>query len=104
MKAEMEPQLVDTLLEVFTKITGAIAENKRGMILTLISGVLRNIELSSEYIIRVSDADYNYLASNKQLIKNELAKEVKLDICVDTEFKRNQCVIETDIGVFDLNK
>lgn len=101
MKAEMEPQLVDTLLELFTKVTGAIAENKREMILALISGVLKNTELSSEYVIRVSDTDYNYLAANKHLIQNELAKDVKIDICVDSEFKRNQCVIETDIGVFD---
>lgn len=101
LKSEMEPQLVDTLLELFTKVTGAIAENKREMILALISGVLKNTELSNEYVIRVSDTDYNYLAANKHLIQNELAKDVKIDICVDSEFKRNQCVIETDIGVFD---
>lgn len=101
MKSEMEPQLVDTLLELFTKVTGAIAENKREMILALVNGVLRNTELCSEYVIRVSDTDYNYLATNKHLIQNELAKDVKIDICVDSEFKRNQCVIETDIGVFD---
>ena len=101
MKSEMEPQLVDTLLELFTKVTGAIAENKREMILALVNGVLRNTELCSEYVIRVSDTDYNYLAANKHLIQNELAKDVKIDICVDSQFKRNQCVIETDIGVFD---
>lgn len=101
LKSEMEPQLVETLLELFTKVTGALAQNKRDMVLTLISGVLRNTEISSEYIIRVSEADYNYLVANKRLICDELAKEVKIDICVEPQFKRNQCVIETDMGVFD---
>ncbi len=101
MKSEMEPQLVDTLLEVFTKVTGAIAENNRDMILSLVSGVLKNTELCSEYTIRVSEMDYNYLITNKHLIQNELAKNVKIDVCVDSELKRNQCIIETDVGVFD---
>lgn len=98
---EMEPQLVNTLIEVFSKITNTMADGKRDTVLFLVNGVLRNTEVSKEYIIRVSEDDYNYLVSNKHLIHNGINKDIKIDICIDAGLTRNQCIIETDSGVFD---
>lgn len=101
MRSDIEPELVNTLLEVFAKVTNTLADGKRDTVLFLINGVLRNTEVSKEYVIRVSEDDYNYLISNKHLIHNGIVKDIKVDICIDGKLKRNQCVIETDSGVFD---
>ncbi len=101
MRSDIEPELVNTLLEVFAKVTNTLADGKRDTVLFLINGVLRNTEVSKEYVIRVSEDDYNYLISNKDLIHNGIAKDIKVDICIDAQLKRNQCIIETDSGVFD---
>lgn len=98
---EMEPALVNTLIEVFSKITNTMADGKRDTVLFLVNGVLRNTEVSKEYVIRVSEDDYNYLLSNKHLIHNGINKDIKIDICIDAGLTRNQCIIETDSGVFD---
>ena len=98
---EMEPVLVNTLIEVFSKITNTMADGKRDTVLFLVNGVLRNTEVSKEYVIRVSEDDYNYLLSNKHLIHNGINKDIKIDICIDAGLTRNQCIIETDSGVFD---
>ena len=98
---EMEPVLVNTLIEVFSKIANTMADGKRDTVLFLVNGVLRNTEVSKEYVIRVSEDDYNYLLSNKHLIHNGINKDIKIDICIDAGLTRNQCIIETDSGVFD---
>lgn len=98
---EMEPKLVNTLIEVFSKVTNTMADGKRDTVLFLVNGVLRNTEVSKEYIIRVSEDDYNYLVSNKHLIHNGINKDIKIDVCIDAGLTKNQCVIETDSGVFD---
>ncbi len=101
MRSDLEPELVNTLLDVFAKVTNTLADGKRDTVLFLINGVLRNTEVSKEYIIRVSEDDYNYLISNKHLIHNGITKDIKIDICIDGQLSRNQCIIETDSGVFD---
>lgn len=100
-RADMEPELVETLLEVFSKITYTIADNKKDMVLSLINGVLKNTEMSKEYLIKVSEDDYNFLIANKELINKGTSKDIKIDICVEPQLKRNQCIIESDVGVFD---
>ena len=101
MRAQMEPELVETLLDVFSKVTYTIAENKRDLVLSLVNGVLKNTEMSKEYIIKVSEEDYSFLIANKELINKGTSKDVKIDVCVEPQLKRNQCIIESDIGVFD---
>lgn len=101
LREEMEPELVETLIQVFSKVTHAIAENKKDMVVTLANNVLKNTEMSKMYLIKVSEEDYNFVASNTDMIVQGVAKDVKIDICVDFQLKRNQCIIETDLGVFD---
>ena len=101
MKANMEPELVETLVQVFSKITHTMAESKKDLVVALANSVLKNTEKSKSYLIKVSEEDYGFVASNLDMILQGVAKDVKIDACVDFQLKRNQCVIETDLGVFD---
>ena len=101
LRASMEPEMVETLLQVFSKVTHTISEGKKDIVIALANSVLKNTEMSKMYLIKVSEDDYSYVASNTELIKKGIAKDVKIDVCVDFQLKRNQCIIETDLGVFD---
>lgn len=101
MKASMEPELVETITEVFKKITYTVAEDNKDIIIGLINGVMKNTDISNEFIIKVSPKDYKFLVNNQGKIYCSVSKEVTMDIVEDATMKKNQCIIESDTGVYD---
>lgn len=99
--AKMEPELVDTLLKVFSKVTHTMAEDKKDMIICLINSVMNNTDISREFIIHVSPEDYRFTISNQHMISSAISKDTQIEITEDPTLKRNECLIETDAGVFD---
>lgn len=98
---QIEPMLVDTFIKVFSNVTHTIAEDKKDMIIYLINSVMGNIENSKEFIIHVSPDDYRFTINNQHLINGAVSKDVHIEISEDSTLKRNECLIETDSGVFD---
>ena len=101
MKASMEPELVETITEVFKKITYTVAEDNKDIIIGLINGVMKNTDISNEFIIKVSPEDYKFLVNNQGKIYCSVSKEVTMDIVEDATMKKNQCIIESATGVYD---
>jgi flagellar assembly protein FliH len=101
LKQRMEPELVETLLEVFSKVTHTIAEDNKDIVLHLINDVMKNSDNSHEYTIKVSPDDYDFVLNNQGKIYCAMANEVTIDIVQDSTLKQNECVIETESGVFD---
>lgn len=101
LKAAIEPELVETITEVFRKITYTVAEDNKEIIIGLINGVMKNSDISNEFVIRVSPDDYRFLVNNQGEIYCAVSKEVNMDIVEDAAMKKNQCIIESDTGVYD---
>jgi flagellar assembly protein FliH len=101
LKQRMEPELVEALLEVFSKVTHTIAEDNKDIVLHLINDVMKNSDNSHEYTIKVSPEDYDFVLNNQGKIYCAMANEVTIDIVQDSTLKQNECVIETESGVFD---
>lgn len=101
LKAAIEPELVETITEVFRKITYTVAEDNKEIIIGLINGVMKNSDISNEFVIRVSPDDYRFLVNNQGKIYCAVSKEVNMDIVEDATMKKNQCIIESDTGVYD---
>lgn len=101
LRNEMEKELASTILDVVANVTGAIAEDKKDIVMHLINGVMRNAELSKEFIIKVSEEDYKFVVNNKEMIYGATSPDYHIEVIMDPSFERNQCVIETDAGVFD---
>ena len=91
----------DELAEVFKKITYTVAEDNKDIIIGLINGVMKNTDISNEFIIKVSPEDYKFLVNNQGKIYCSVSKEVTMDIVEDATMKKNQCIIESDTGVYD---
>lgn len=98
---EMEPALVDTILKIFSDITRAIAMDKRDMILTLVNNVMVGGEASRNFVIRVCNEDAIFLKENKEKIIGAVRKDIHIEIVTDPSMKRNECLIDTDTGVYD---
>jgi len=100
-KANIEPELVEILTDVFKKVTLTVAEDNHEIIMHLINGVMRNADSSYNFIIKVSPDDYKFLINNQGKLYVAMSKEVNIDILEDPTMKRNECIIETDTGVFN---
>lgn len=97
----LEPELVHVILEVFSKVFDVILEEKEDVIQHLIAKAVSQIENSYEFIIRVSKEDYERVMDGKDKIFEEIPRISTLEIVKDISLKKNQCLIETDGGVFD---
>lgn len=97
----LEPELVGTILEVFQKVIGVIGEDKREMMVHLVDHAMMQIESSKQFLIRVSKEDYPFVAEHKEMICEKVPGSSEVDIVKDGTLVRNQCLIETDGGVFD---
>ncbi len=98
---QLEPKLVDTILEVFQKVTYVLAEDKREMMLHLVDHAFMRIESSRQFLVRVSKEDYPFVAEHKEMLLERVPSSSEIDIVKDAALVRNQCLIETDGGVFD---
>ena len=94
-------ELDDTFINVFSNVTHTIAEDKKDMIIYLINSVMNNVDTCKEFVIHVSPDDYRFAINNQNLITGALSKEVHIEISEDSTLSRNECLIETDSGVFD---
>ena len=93
----MESELVDTLMEVFSKFTLTIAEYKKYLILLLIQRTLKD----DDFLIRVSDVDYGFVMNSIDKLYDCVSLDSKIEVVRDNTLKKNQCIIETDAGAFD---
>ena len=98
---EMEPMLVETILTVFEKVTHVLAEDKKDLVLQLVNDVLSKTEISKEFLIRVSSSDYKFMLDNRERINGVVSNQVHIEIVEDPTFKKGQCMIESDSGIYD---
>lgn len=101
LKESIEPELVKVITDVFRKVTGVVAEDNQEIILHLINDVMHNADGSRDYVIKVSPDDYKFLVNNQGKIYCAMSKEVNIDIVEDVTLERNQCMIETNTGIFN---
>lgn len=97
----MESELVDVLMDVFSKITYTIAEDNKEIVLHLINQVMNHVEATGDFLIRVSKEDYPFLVENQGKIYCASPKDINLSVLEDSSLMKNQCIIETDGGVFN---
>lgn len=98
---KMEPVLVDALIEVFESVFQIQFAEKKEFIMHLLQGALNKIEGSKDYLIRVSKEDFTFVSEMKSEIQSQLPRNSALEVVEDLTLNKNQCLIETDGGVFD---
>lgn len=100
--SKLEPQMVDVITDVYEHVFNINLDSLKGLVMNLALACIQKVEGSSTYMVHVSPEDYPFVSMQK----NELAevmgnRNATLDIIEDQIMKKNSCMIETDIGVFD---
>lgn len=97
----MEKDLVDVILEVFNKVFHIQFDNKEDILLYLINNAISNIEGEKKFRIKVAESNVLFLENHKDDISDRVGHDIALEILGDSTMDGNNCVIETDSGVFD---
>lgn len=98
---EMEPKLLDVILTVVEKVFHIQFKDKREILLYLVGNAIANIEGSKNFRIRVGTDQKEFLESHREEILDRVGHDMSLEIVSDTALIGNQCIIETETGVFD---
>lgn len=98
---QMEPKLVDAIITVVQSVFKIKFEDNRNLIVHLLKIALGQIESSNDIIIKVSKEDYPFLLKYKEVLSKTVAKTIQINIMEEISLTKNQCLIETDGGVFD---
>lgn len=74
----------------------------RDILTYLITTVMHNLEGSRSFVIHVSKDDYAYVSmQKKQMLSGVVSENMSVDIVEDLTLGRNDCMIETENGIFD---
>ena len=99
---EMEPYLIQQLTGIYEHVFGVELSEHRNILQHLLAATLRNIEISDHYLIHVSEQDYPYVSMQKaQIVEEGCVKNAGLEITEDRTLGKNECLIETENGIFD---
>ncbi len=99
--SELEPKTAELIAELITRITGILLEEHKDVILYLVERAFLELDKASSYTIRVSKEDYELLAGKKDYLAGLMEREISLSIQEDSNLKKNQCLIETELKVID---
>lgn len=99
---EIEPSMIDMLTDIYEHVFHVQMADQREVIMHLLGNALRKMEGSSEYLIHVSKEDLPYVSMQKEaLVVAGGVVNAHFDIIEDLTLNKNQCLIETENGIFD---
>lgn len=97
----LEPKLLDAILQVVNKVFHVQFDDKKEILLYLVQNTVQNIEGSSRFRIRVGDAQRFFIENHKEEIMEHVGKDVSVEIVSDALLDGDDCIIETDTGIFE---
>lgn len=99
---ELEPQFIDTITGIYEHIFHVELKSYRDILVYLISDTLRKVEDNRNFLIHVSKEDYPYVSMQKKQITADIVSAGHtVEIVEDMALAKNQCLIETEGGIFD---
>ncbi len=97
----MEKELVEVISRVLEKVFLVKFDDDRDVIYHLIDGALSNVEGSKQLQIKVNEANGEHIREKLPSFQEKLGADVQLDLIIDPLLGDEECLIETDGGMFD---
>ncbi len=98
---DLEPDLLNVILTVVEKVFHIQFKDKNEILLYLVDRALANIDGCKSFRVRVSEAQRDFLEVHREEILDRIGHDMSLEIISDLSLEGNQCIIETDTGIFD---
>ena len=99
--AELEPRFISAITSIYERIFNVELGQYEPILAQLIAGAMRHVESSKSYIVHVSREDYADISDTQRALLEEAAPGCQIDIIEDVGLNRNQCMLETENGIFD---
>lgn len=97
----MESDIIDAVIKVFRHVFNIQFDDKKQILLYLVHNTLMNVEVGKEFHIRVSSANYKFFESRIGDIKEKIGNDIDIEIVNDMTLGPEDCIIETESGVFN---
>lgn len=101
MIKELEPRFVETLTGVYEHVLNVSLADETQLIMFLAGNALRNIEGGKQFLVHVSKEDYPIVSMQKKQLFASVGANVTLEVISDATLSKNDCMIETEGGIFD---
>lgn len=101
MRDSLEPQILSAVTEIMEKVFHVQFEEYQEMLLHLVRNAILKIESTREFLVRVSEKNYQYIATHRDDILRQVGQNITLEVEADASMDETQCIIETDSGFFD---
>ncbi len=102
MLSQLEPKLVETIGDAYEYLIGVEMASYKDILVYMISSAVRRIESGKTFTIRISGEDYPYVSMEKKKLEAALSSpSATLELVEDTTLSHNECMIETEGGIFD---
>lgn len=102
MVAELEPQMVEVISGIYEHIFQVELSSHKEIVTHLIAGALGQIEGGRDFLVHVSKEDYPYVSMQKKQITSAVtAPGSTVELVEDMTLSANECLIETDSGIYD---
>ena len=99
---ELDPEMVDVLTQIYEHVFNIELREDKGIILHLLKTTLSRIEPGKDLIVHVSSDDYDDIMDQKaDLDACITSPNTTMEIIEDPLLRENECMIESDSGVFD---
>ena len=100
--ASIEPDMVDVLTQIYEHVFNVELRENKDIILHLIRTTLSKMENGTDIILHISSDDYDLVSDEKSNLEEAMASpNSTLEIIEDPLLKENECIIESEGGVFD---
>ena len=97
----MERDLVEVIVKVFDRVFHIQFDDKKELLIHLVDNAIRHIEGEKEFRIKVPENSVLFLENHKQEILDRVGHDIVLEFVADSTMDGNDCIIETDSGVFE---
>ena len=99
---ELEPQFIRTITGIYEEIFQVELSGYKKILSHAIANTIRKIEGSKDFLVHVSRMDYEKLMEQKEeLLRAVSSKQATVELVEDATLKENECMIETNSGIFD---
>ena len=99
---ELEPQFVEIITGIYEHIFHVELHSYREILAYLISATMRKVEGSRSFIVHVSKEDFPFVSmQKKQIIAGAAIANCTVEMVEDITLAKNECLIETEGGIFD---
>ncbi len=97
---ELERVVVEELTDIYDHVFDAGLKERREILFHLLDTTLHQIDSGREFIVRISQADYEYISARKEDFLASLPG-VRMDLVADVMLRQGDGMIETGGGLFD---